>query len=552
MIARRLSRATAVLTLLSGSLPAIAVGASEPSAERLDLGRRMYQEGLLPSGETITATVRGDVALGGDFVICGTCHRRSGMGSSEGRQVIPGVAGDMLFRPLRLPTSKPPLAPLQRPAYDDATLKRAIRSGVDANGKPLDPLMPRYALDDAALDLLIDYLKTLSAAPSPGVDEHEIHFATIVAGPVAPEVRKALVDVVQVYAEQKNRETRNESKRARDAPWNKQWLFEPYRKWVIHLWELEGPSEKWRAQLDALYARQPVFAVLSGVAEGSWRPMHEFCEATHLPCLFPTTDLPVIAERDFYPLYLSKGMTLEAELIGRHRREDGLAGAPLVQVYRDDDLRAKTAAEVLAASRGESPVRSLTWHGDGERPSAAFWHQVLEESPGSVLAVWMNASDAAGLWPLLAKRSESGPQRVYLSTTLFGVDPEAVPPTARERAYLVHTSELPSRLNRLLARSTGWLRVRRIYASQARRVQANAYFALKVMGGALTHVRGYFFRDFLIERIEHLLDSVPYTSVYPRISLAPEQRFAAKGGYITQFSTSAKPALVSVTDWLTP
>jgi hypothetical protein len=474
------------------------------------------------------------------------------MGSSEGQQVIPGVTGEMLFKPLRLPTSKPPLPPLQRPAYDDATLRRAIRSGVDANGVPFDPLMPRYALDDAALDVLIDYLRTLSAAPSPGVDEHDIHFATIVAGPVADDVRKALVDVMRVFTEQKNRETRNESKRARDAPWHKQWLFAPYRKWVIHVWELGGPSETWRAQLDALYRQQPVFAVLSGVAEGSWHPMHEFCEATQLPCLFPTTDLPVVAERDFYPLYLSKGMTLEAELIGRHPRDDGLADTPLFQVYRGDDPRAKTAAAALANSRGESPVRSVVWHGDGARPNAAFWQKLLDEARGSVLSVWMSASDAAGLWPALAQREGSGPQRIYLSTTLFGVDPEAVPPADRERVYLVHTSELPSRLNRLLARSTGWYRVRKIYAPQARQVQANAYFALKVMGDALTHVRGYFFRDYVIERIEHLLDSVPYTSVYPRISLAPEQRFAAKGGYITQFSTSATPKLVAVTDWLTP
>ena len=63
----------------------------------------------------------------------------------------------------------------------------------------------------------------------------------------------------------------------------------------MHVWELEGPSETWRAQLEALYRQQPVFAVLSGVAEGRWRPMHEFCEATQLPCLFPTTDLPIIA-----------------------------------------------------------------------------------------------------------------------------------------------------------------------------------------------------------------------------------------------------------------
>ena len=78
----------------------------------------------------------------------------------------------------------------------------------------------------------------------------------------------------------------------------------------MHVWELQGDSDTWGEQLATLYREQPVFAVLSGIGEGSWQPVHAFCESEHLPCLFPTTDLPVIAEKDFYPIYLSKGMTL--------------------------------------------------------------------------------------------------------------------------------------------------------------------------------------------------------------------------------------------------
>ena len=89
MSAGRLPRHTAAaLILTAGSVLAAAA-----TPERLEIGRRMYQDGLLPSGESITATVRGDITLGGEHVICGTCHRRSGMGFSEGQQVIPSTAG---------------------------------------------------------------------------------------------------------------------------------------------------------------------------------------------------------------------------------------------------------------------------------------------------------------------------------------------------------------------------------------------------------------------------------------------------------------------------
>ncbi|MEJ2691920.1 MAG: hypothetical protein P8166_02415 [Candidatus Thiodiazotropha sp.] len=520
---------------------------NETLSSSFELGSRLYLEGIRPSGETITGRVRGDIELSGKQVICGTCHRRSGMGSSEGDQVIPAVAGKMIFNPLRLPTSSDPMAPTQRPAYSEETLKRAIRLGIDSNGLPLDPLMPRYPLSDRELDLLIGYLKTLSREQSPGVGEKEIHFATIIAGDVSAESRKALTDVMRVYAEQKNRETRHETFRAENAPWHKQWLFGPYRKWVIHVWELEGPGESWPEQLRALYEKQPVFAVLSGVGEGSWRPVHNFCQTRQLPCLFPTTELPVVDEKDFYPIYLSKGMSLEGELVDLHLSQQA-ADLPLVQVFRQDDLKGRTAAEGLSASR--ESVDTQRWDDQGSVPSVEFWQGVLQGREELALAVWMNAEQLTNLWPLLERKKPT--PRIYLSSTLFGTDAGKLPVSLREHVFLTHTRELPDRTARLLMRSTGWFRMKHIYAPKSLEIQSNAYLALKVAGDALVHIRGYFFRDYLIERIEHTVDNVPYTSVYPRISLAPGQRFAAKGGYITQFSPAARAEIIAVSDWMIP
>ena len=112
--------------------------------------------------------------------------------------------------------------------------------------------------------------------------------------------------------------------------------------------------------------------------------------------------------------------------------------------------------------------------------------------------------------------------------------------------------ELPSKLPRLLARSSGWFKAKRIYAPDALQIQANAYFALKVAGGAAIGIRGYFFRDYFIERIEHMVDIVPYSSVYPHVSLAPGQRFVAKGAYVAQVAGGEPAGLVPVTGWLTP
>ena len=45
--------------------------------------------------------------------------------------------------------------------------------------------------------------------------------------------------------------------------------------------------------------------------------MHEFCEQHALPCLFPNVEVPVVADHDFYSLYFSKAVLLEAQLIAK-------------------------------------------------------------------------------------------------------------------------------------------------------------------------------------------------------------------------------------------
>ncbi|MEW8420273.1 MAG: hypothetical protein AB2669_17055 [Candidatus Thiodiazotropha endolucinida] len=64
------------------------------------LGKQFYTEGLQPNGKLVKATIQGDIAVEGDQLICETCHRKSGMGSTEGQQVVPAVAGNVLFKPL--------------------------------------------------------------------------------------------------------------------------------------------------------------------------------------------------------------------------------------------------------------------------------------------------------------------------------------------------------------------------------------------------------------------------------------------------------------------
>ena len=61
-----------------------------------------------------------------------------------------------------------------------------------------------------------------------------------------------------------------------------------------------------------------------------------------------------------------------------------------------------------------------------------------------------------------------------------------------------------------------------------------------------------FVPDYLVERIEAMLEHRIITGYYPRLALAPGQRFASKGGYIVHFSEPTGTKLVADGDWVVP
>jgi len=196
--------------------------------------------------------------------------------------------------------------------WTDDQLARAIREGIGPDGRRLDYLMPRFRIDDSAMASLIGYMKQLSRRPSPGVANDTLQFATIVTPDADPVRRRGMLEVLEGFFGKQNVFSGGYGPLLERSP---QFVANPGRRWQLHVWELTGAPESWKAQLDERLKREPVFAVISGVGGKTWVPVHEFCEQAQVPCLFPNVDLPVDAEQDFYDVYLSKGVRLEAQLI---------------------------------------------------------------------------------------------------------------------------------------------------------------------------------------------------------------------------------------------
>lgn len=523
------------------------------SAEPADNGgRSIYLDGRLASGEPLHATVQKGVTLSGGAAACVNCHRRSGLGGGEGQNSIRPIAGRLLFHPpqpggtgrLReQPRSTNDAS--RRPVYTRASLARALREGVDPAGRALDPLMPRYALGDDAIAQLQAYLEGLSATAAPGVSDREIHFATIIAPGVDPDRRRAMLDVLQAFFRDKNGGTRKETRR-RDT--DSMRMYRAYRTWVMHVWELHGAPETWRAQLDAHYRRQPVFAVIGGLGDASWQPVHAFCEGTGVPCVFPDVDYPVVDSTGYYSLYFSRGLVLEAEVLARQLAEN--RAGRIVQVFRDD-ATGRVPAQALREALKRRGVEALADHpvsGEGPLP-AGFWSSLLRTASPATLVVWLGPEDVQALGG--GGTPPAGLVDLYVSASLSAMRPPDLPAPWLGKLRMVHPFVLPADRERRLARVAAWLHGKNMPLVDAR-TQANAFFAATLTGDAMAHLGESFSRDYFIERIEQMAETSLSPSIYPRLSLGPGQRFASRGGYILGFPQGAAGMPVAVSDWLIP
>ena len=537
---------------LLAALPPPGPAAAAPGEEA---GASIYLRGVLGSGAPLQGEHQGgDVVRTGADAACVSCHQRSGLGSLEGRVSTPPITGEYLFHSRAQDPAEPALPYVEslhgnRDPYTEATLARAIREGIDSQGRPLGYLMPRFALGDEDMAALIDYLKRLGKGRNPGVTEGVLHLATIITPDADPVKRAGMLDVLEHFVAEKNRFPLKPSPPMRTSgrtQYSKS-MYMANRRWQLHVWELTGPADGWRAQLDRRLAAEPVHVILSGLGGRTWAPVHEFCEQNAIPCLLPNVEVPVVAERDFYPLYFSKGVLLEAQLMARAIL--GPDGHPAVgaveQVYRAGDSGEPAAEALAAALQGHG----LTVHRT-VLPAGAPGHGVAAALPrggsGRALVLWLRPDDVAALG-----EPPAGVASVYLSGLMGGLERAPLPAGWREQTLMTYPFDLPERRGVRLDYPLGWFSFRHI-PLVAEQVQTDTYLACSLLADVLNRMADNLVRPYLIEQLQAQLEHRLITGYYPRLSLASNQRFASKGGYVVHFRDPRGTALVAQGDWTVP
>jgi hypothetical protein len=519
-----------------------------------EVGRGIYLHGVLSSGERLEGArgPEGSRTTGQDAA-CVNCHQRSGYGSTEGLTHIPPVAGGYLLRPRTRPAEHHDLPYVDgmhtdREPYSIEALARAIREGIDSEGRPLAYLMPRFALGEADMAALIEYLRSLPVGRAPGVTDSMLHFATVVT-PDADGVKRAgMLDVMRHYFAERNVRQMVPSRRLQPSgrTMYADTMYMVHRQWELHEWDLTGAPETWKSQLRERMAHQPVFAILSGLGGSSWRPVHEFCEENGVPCLFPNTEVPVESGDDFFNLYFSRGVLLEGALIADRILTEQAGEKPVVieQVYRSGDS-GEAAAHALAERLAANGVKvqnqalpSAPRHGD----VAAAVHKARS----ATLVLWLRPADVAALGP-----APERPGTVYISGLLAGLEHAPLPSDWRTRTELAYPFDLPEKRRVRVDYPLGWFAIRHI-PIVAEQVQADTYLACGLLSEALSHMADNFNRAYLIERLQTMMEHRIVTGYYPRLTLATHQRFASKGGYLAHFADASGSKLVADSEWLTP
>jgi hypothetical protein len=577
---------------------------AQPTAQgasaQLEIGRRIYNEGVLPGGRQLSGMRLGNVLSVGADVACANCHRPSGLGQVEGDVTSPPIAGNFLFgnqADKHLVNMDPRVSKSFNQAHDpysDSTLATAILRGVNSQGQEMSLAMPRYQMNAAELQALTVYLKQLSTQWSPGVTNDVLRFATVITPDVDSARRKVMKDMMQLIVRQKNGSTRlaQDGRTRHHMTSAAELILGTERKWELDIWELQGAAETWAAQLNEYYRRQPVFALISGVSNGTWQPVHDFCDREGVPCWFPSVDVPGTPLSQ-YAFYFSGGVVLEANVLAQHLLEQQHRPTRVVQIYRDDET-GRAASLALSRALADSRISIENRIFSSDLPPAESLRAALGRlRSDDIVVYWLRPDDVQALGqfePIGAKR--------FFSAVLAKGERAPLSAKWRRNSYLIYPYELPEERATHLIYFHAWRNLRKIpLVDEA--MQSEVFFALNFMTDTVSDMLENFYRDYLIERAEGMLSRreggkaeqeardrialgkagelekkhgsdkvhestrVPLqqqvgdvksqgTTMYPHLSLAPGQRFASRGAYIVRFANESGESLVRVTDWIVP
>jgi len=502
-------------------LPALLRAAAPPAGEQVERGRRIYEEGVNPTGGEITA-VMGDegVEVPASAVPCASCHGRDGKGRPEGGVVPTDLTWANLSKPYGLvhPSGR------KHPAYDVRTLKRAISLGIDPAGNKLHLVMPRYRLSLQDMEDLVAYLQQLGTGSEPGVSATELRIGVVLppAGPLSgmgQAVRAALAARFEQLNQQGGLYGRRLEPRFLEAP-----VAADQRK-------------AWTADfLD----REQVFAGVAGFLAGADAELASLFEEKKIPLIGPFTLHP----REAFPLnryvfYLLPGVEAQGQALVHfvRTREDGKPQAAVVAPAGEELDGAVAAVRTAATSAGwpEPLVLRPAGEQDLERLAAKKPDPVFFLGSGSEGRAFLQAADRLGWHPRFLATAAAADGSLFEAPAAFAGKIFLALPTAPGGPGPETTSAYKT-----LA-SAARLPTEHLSA------QLSALAAAEVLIEALERAGRDVSREKLVDQLEALRAFA--TGYVPPVTYGPNRRLGARGAYVVRMDLQEK-RLIQEGGWI--
>jgi ABC-type branched-subunit amino acid transport system substrate-binding protein len=491
-------------------------------------GRTIYRKG----GDGIKAKLGDDdFELPASTFPCANCHGLTGLGGKEGGLQPPPIAWDMLASPRSSSFSGQ-----MRPAYDQASLKRAIAVGIDSRGATLHQGMPRYRMTDEQMNDLIAYLRVigLAADNDPGVTGSTIKVGSALplTGSLASLGEDLRAMLSTVFAEQN----------ARGG------IFGRRIELVVE--DSRGDPQETAAATSRLLETHRVFALISSFAPPGSNATNELLKGAEVPLIGPVTlSPPAPATANPFIYYLLPDLTVQARvLVDFVNLNRASKFGESIAIFHSDhtfDRDAVLGVKKQAKAHSIRIAAEMDWRAGKFAPLAAI--DLLQKTKPKALFFFASQEDLKMLAGSMERVGLNIP--VLSATAMAGRGAFDLPPQFAGQLYLAHPGGFPDRegyaaFERAMMKSGAPQHPQRNAAFCAISYAAARIFieAAKTSGRQLN-------RATFSSALAKINDF--NTEVLPPISFGPHRRIGTIGAFVVQVDPLTKQ-FTPRTGWMEP
>jgi hypothetical protein len=101
---------------------------------------------------------------------------------------------------------------------------------------------------------------------------------------------------------------------------------------------------------------------------------------------------------------------------------------------------------------------------------------------------------------------------------------------------VAHPYALPGEANQRFLRVSGWMTGQGLPPAKGaeRRIADQTFFTMTLLNEGVMHVNKNFYRDYMLEVMDHFSGFESFSSLYPRLSFGPGQRYLSKGCHLVR------------------